>query len=254
MLALGAAILMIAGGVFLAATGIAQMAESIKGMGIQEMAFLSVILVGIAAGIAFLIPALTAFAATSTVAALPILAMGAALMSVGAAFLMMAYGVKLVIDSISNLIGTIGQVSRVAGSIKDLAVGIADVAASMAMMPAENAISFGVSMDKLANASQVVDGSGIKEAIEATVQLTPTHVESVEKLVDQSERYMRSKEESRNFIFDPLLNLIQGATEAPAAAATGGSGQRTIILQIGERQIKKVVLDVLNEQANPRKL
>ena len=255
MLALGAAILMIAGGVFLAATGIAQMAEAIKGMGIQEMAFLSVILVGIAAGIAFLIPALTAFATTSTVAALPILAMGAALMSVGAAFLMMAYGVKLVIDSLSNLIGTMGKVTASAGAIKSLAVGIADVATAIGKIPSENAINFGVSMDKLASASQVVEGSDIKEAVEATAQLTPTHVESVEKLVDQSERYMRSKEESRNFIFDPLLNLIQGATEAPTPpAATGGLGQRTIILQIGERQIKKVVLDVLNEQANPRKL
>ena len=103
MLAFGAAVLMVGGGVALAALGIAQLADSLKGMEPSEMAMLGGILVAIGVGIYFL--------GTTSLAASPgLLALGAAVLMIGGGFFLLGAGIGIAAAGMSLLVTSLKDV------------------------------------------------------------------------------------------------------------------------------------------------
>jgi hypothetical protein len=135
MLAFGAAILLIGAGIALVTIGIAQMANAIKGMTTGEMVFLGLMLVGIGVGLYFLIPALMAFGATAGVTALPLLALGAAVLLIGGGIALVGLGIKLMADSVIKMLPVL---SKFTGTM--LVMGLAGISASLGLV----ALSFGL--------------------------------------------------------------------------------------------------------------
>ena len=103
MLAFGAAILMIGGGVFLAAQGIAEMARAFQDMDIASIVLLAGVLVGMSIGMYALAGAAVALGAAGTAGAVGLLAFGATVLMIGVGIGIAAAGVGLMAEGIVKI-------------------------------------------------------------------------------------------------------------------------------------------------------
>lgn len=282
MLAFGGAILLIGGGVALAAIGISKMIDSIKGLTGREMIYVTSVLLMIGAGIAGL-------AAVSTVATVPLLGLGAAVLLVGGGIALLGTGVQKITKSMSNMLPVISNVSlKGAASLGALAIGFTGLAASLALIKTDDLVAVGNIMQGISKVGNTTANSvsGIAKAIKeianavdevpvkktvsfvaATQALAVTAtsagnvetqaVENVKRIVDQAVRYRVVQEESRMNGLESLADFIFGTTKTtPATSAnkTSSSSSRPIILELEGRTLKKFVIDVINDEMNPRKI
>jgi hypothetical protein len=121
-LAFGGAILMVGAGIGMAASGIAKLAESIKGMDPAEMGLLVSILIGMGVGIATL-------GSVSTLAAPGLLALGASVLMVGAGIGVAAAGMSLLVGSLGELVSTLSDVET--SKLFEMSAGLYSIAASL---------------------------------------------------------------------------------------------------------------------------
>ncbi len=111
MLAFGAALFLIGGGIYFATTGIANMADSIAKLGDQAETFKTVLLgLGMAFGV-FLV-ALIALAFASAVAAEPMLALGAAFLMIGFGIGIAAAGIGVLVMAFSKMGDAVEKISE----------------------------------------------------------------------------------------------------------------------------------------------
>lgn len=107
MLAFGGAILMIGGGIAVAALGLAELVKSFKGLTGGEIAGallgLSIVMGGFVGIIYAMIPAIAALGAVSAPVAVPLLALGAAMLMLGAGVGLAAYGMSMLVESFKGL-------------------------------------------------------------------------------------------------------------------------------------------------------
>jgi hypothetical protein len=132
MLAFGAAALMIGGGVFLAAVGIAQLATAMKGLSLPEFLGLAAILVGIGVGLFFL-------SKMAVIAAPELAAGGAALTVFGVGVLYVGLGIGIVIGmlallvySVTTLVETLGKLSP--GTLSKVSTALYSIAGGLGAM------------------------------------------------------------------------------------------------------------------------
>jgi len=180
--------------------------------------------------------------------------LGTMAIGVGALALSLALIKTEDLRAISVIFQSITKISdKSVTAIRNIAAAIKEVAASFGELPVYQMVSFG-----FATASLGSQAPGIEKLVEATVKLKSENVVNVENLVKHSERYEKAREESKGAVFDPIIKLIENTInikqQSAPVAGNKDSGQRTIILKVGEHQLKKFVLNVLDDKANPRKI
>jgi hypothetical protein len=145
MLALGAAILMIGGGIYLAATGMAEFVKSFGSLNSEQLAAAQYALLGFAVGIVALGVALGVLVYTGVgYAAIPIL------LSIGAAVLMIGLGVGIAAAGFGYMLESIGSVSvehyaAFGSSMLNFGIGLGVAAAGLGVFM----LSFGALMTML---------------------------------------------------------------------------------------------------------
>jgi hypothetical protein len=108
ILALGAALLMVGGAIYLAATGLATLVQSFKGLSGPQILGAVAAIIAVGVGFYFMIPAVAAAAVVAAGAAGPLMALGVAMLLIGGAIAIAALGVSVLVDSFTNLFAVIG--------------------------------------------------------------------------------------------------------------------------------------------------
>lgn len=113
ILAFGAAILMIGGGIWLAADGLSHLVAAFKDLtgpqALGAVAAIAVVMGGFVAIIYAMVPAIAALGAVGAGVAIPLLALGAALLMIGGAIALAAFGVSMIVDSFTAMFSVIGD-------------------------------------------------------------------------------------------------------------------------------------------------
>ena len=113
ILAFGAAILMIGGGIWLAADGLSHLAAAFKDLtgpqAFGAVAAIAVVMGGFVLMLYAMVPAITALGIAGGAVALPLLALGAALLMIGGAIALAAWGVSMIVDSFTAMFAVIGE-------------------------------------------------------------------------------------------------------------------------------------------------
>lgn len=135
-LAYGAAALLVILGIVLLVYAIADLAEAMKGMGADALGLALVIGV-LMAGLYFLIPAIAAAGATAGLAAVPMLAFGAAVLMIGGGLALVILAIGVAAKGIAELVQTIGAaiakiVDSLGSLIDKIASGVATVLGAIA--------------------------------------------------------------------------------------------------------------------------
>jgi len=228
LLAVGAALLMIGGGIALAGYGMSLFLKAVKDVmpvlpqlvlliGALAVSFLALGLAGLMLGLS-----------------MPILMIGigglaialSGLGSTGVAALM----------ALGNMFVSLATLSAVStGALNNISLGIMNIVAAIDQLPTEKTIAFNASM----------------EAISSLPEIKSETVENVKLLVDQVVRYRETNEGAKAGATNNFIQLI-------AAASNGGEKNRgerqPIILQLEGRVLKKFVIDTLNETMDPRRV
>jgi hypothetical protein len=117
-------------------------------------------------------------------------------------------------------------------SMREVGKAIKDIAKAMDEVPSEKAIQF------------------------------RTVIDSVRRLSEQGSKNIETRETIRNTTSNLVSNIVgnnvkNSLISSGANQGTNGknlNGERTIILQLGDRVLKKFVLDVLNDELSVRKI
>lgn len=190
---------------------------------------------GVVAGVAT--PTIAAFGTASAGSAAGVAALGTALTGAGPGMLMFAaaiaaigvaiaaasWGISFLVDSFSNLFE----------SVKNLSI-IKDVFGAIGSFSGTHALNFKVATE------------GLDDLMKTADTITPVALKNTEMLVDQVVRYKDAQINVKNTeTLEGLIKSVNGLT---------GGIKKPIVLQIGDRPLKKFVIDVLNDETNPRKM
>lgn len=171
ILALGAALLMVGGAIWIVSDAMIRMHES--GVGFTE------ILGVIGAGIAIMIPLVMALGVVGTVTAGPILALGAAFLMIGGAIALAAWGISLLVDSFTNMFSivsadNIGPLLMLGPALIGVSLGVFALAASLVALGAAYLLGGFLGLIALEEAAadiqtafKGVDPQGINTAVNA---------------------------------------------------------------------------------------
>ena len=270
MLAFGAAIMMIGVGVGIAALGMAEFVKAFSGMEVSQ-----ILAVSVAIGVFGLSMALLAkiMVTAGTVAAPAMLAFGASFVMIGAGVFLAAVGMGLFAKAIVGLFKSGGLTLENVLLFGLLSTAILGLSAAMGVFGAVMASPFG--FVALAGLAAVVTGLtlALKAAgpellalaaifaeignITATAKVDVEGgeggvliqtVQAVEKLENLGEL------ENTRMVAEYAMKLnaaAPAAAPAPAAvAAGGGAGSSEVILQINERELGRVVVDLIKSKYN----
>jgi hypothetical protein len=126
MLAFGAAVALIGGGIYLAATGIGNMAESFKGLS-DEVLFTTRV---ITAGMAAVVIALAALAPALATASTGLIPFGLGVALVGAGVGLAAAGIGLMAEGMGGIVESLVEFANAGGGIYEFAMGVGALALS----------------------------------------------------------------------------------------------------------------------------
>jgi len=153
MLAFGAAILMIGGGIAIAALGLSKLVESFQvltgGQIVGAVLAIGLVMGGFVAILYFMIPAIVALGAAATPVSIPLIALGVAFLLMGAGIALAAYGLSLLVGAFGLFIEKLSEIPPVlmfqlalslyalSGSLIVLGVGLvaAGIGAAFALIP-----------------------------------------------------------------------------------------------------------------------
>lgn len=200
LLAFGAALLMVGGAIYLAATGLSKLTQSFSELtGPQALGALGAIVAvmgGFVAIIYAMVPAIATLGAVSTPVAIPLLALGAAFLMIGGAIWLAATGISTLVDSFTNMFSVIGDqgsnlflagtgfITMAAGigllTISLIALGAASLLAlpGLMIMGATTAMI----VDTAESLSNVGGSGGIKESIDAINSVDQSKIDSLKEL------------------------------------------------------------------------
>jgi hypothetical protein len=268
-IAFGFAMLEIGGAVWLAATGMAELVKAFSGLS-GEQIIGAVVAIGLLVGVMYLMAtALIAVATTAGVAAIPMLAFGAAVLMIGIGIGVAAAGLSLLVEKFVELVQVDGIVPTIlalsagvwilAGGIGALALSFAGLAiaagpawlASKAVAsaienineaydeyPAEKAIGFKVSNDNL------------KQVLSEIKQISSDNIDPTIRLLKEAKEYVVSVSENE-VEDDPVVKLLSKIVEivgdarskmTSAGANSGGGG--SYVIKVDERMFAELVKKV----------
>jgi len=228
LLAVGAALLMIGGGIALAGWGMATFLKVAKD--IMPILPQLVLLIG-ALAVSFLALGLAGLMLSLS---MPLLVVGLGALAVSLAIAgSKGLGAIIAIGSMFSVISTLSSTSI--GALNNISLGILNIVAAIDKLPTEKTIAFNASM----------------EAISSLPEIKSETVENVKLLVDQVVRYRETNEGAKAGATNNFTQLI-------AAASSGGEKNRgekqPIILQLDGRVLKRFVIDTLNETMDPKRV
>ncbi len=284
ILAFGAAIALAGVGIGTAAYGISGLAKSFSTLNVQQISYFKDIVVLLGVSLLGITVAIGAFSAIAGASAIPLLAFGAAITLIGG-------GVMLASIGISKMIGAMGSLSDVskfmnsniftaAAGIVALSVGFTSLSVSLALIKTSDLVAisnlFGA-ISKITNetASSLANVSAsIKEIISsidklpkekaitfaattAMIAAVPAPdavaVENIKQLTSSAVKYTEVQEALKGTREDKFANIIQNVSNTNTSTQNVG-GNRTIVLQLDGRVLKQFVVDVMEQQLNPRKI
>lgn len=279
MIAFGAAVLLVGVGVFLLTSGIAKLAEALKGITGKEFAMLAGILGMIAIGIA-------AIGFASGAAAIPTLAFGAAVLLIGAGIGLIFYSISLMIKSLTELFNTmsksietmpllIGYLSLLSTVIFELGMsaGMAGITLPGLMLSlymlsmvlstvGSKSISTIEAFSTMFTAMSKIS-DGVANSLIKVAQGITEIVAAIDKL--PTEKSFQFSSILRSVVEVPTAEAINvrttmatmATTTTVAASGNGGSQGSTlrpIILEIDGRVLDKKIIDIVNDHLNPRRI
>lgn len=208
--------------------------------------------------------ALRAKAKAMTTAIPVMLSFGATVLMVGAGIGLAAAGVSLLVTSIMSLftllIDNITILPNLAIQLVNLSGAIMLLSASMLALSGATIVgaltSFigGNPFEKIADGIRMI-AEAMDSIPTSKVVAFSTVIEGLPKLTASAERITTSQVENVGKIIENTTRSINTVnTTVPTAPASSASGERTIILQLGERELKRFVINVMDTQLNPRKV
>lgn len=278
---LGVALLLMGAGIALATLGIAQMAEAFQNLN-------SVQIDGMIATFATLGIAIAALAIVATGASFPLLALGGAIALIGVGIYLASSGMSSFVESIkglslSNVLSASMAIKGIASAMKEIipitfvtSMGINSIVYSFnALSISLNSLNLEkiklinnifTSISAISNATvsslgQV--GMAIKEIAKAIEEIPSEKaikfnsiIDNVRKISEQGTKNIQTKETIKNTMSNIVSNVnnTSNGFNGSKSSNGGSNGQRTIILQLGDRVLKKFVIDVLNEEMGVNKI
>jgi hypothetical protein len=242
MLAFGAAMLMVGGGVYLAATGLSNFIKSFASLNTEQLVVAGIALMAFGLGMTTIVTTMAGLATSGvgTIGVALMLAFGAAIMMVGAGVWLAAEGMKNLVESMKTL--TVEQGANIAGSLYMIAGGVGALLASLLAFGAGSLLGGGIGLLMLSGAIVAIGASldkfpaeksinftasmnSLRDALKEIKTTTEADIEPAVKLMKTVKEYAVVKEKTSDD--DPLVKLLKQIKElletAPAAAA-GGAG------------------------------
>ena len=271
LLALGAAALMIGGGIYFAAIGVAELVQAFAGLGPAATSA--------AIGIGLLIIPFTAFMAVAAIAVYTgvgpavagvLLAIGGGALALGFGIGLAAAGMALFIHTLKGLAGKdFASAIELLGTLPELflSIGTAGFLLAFAVKPlmlvgiAIGGIGLGIGLvasrfDSLAESMlRVVDASraisantagfeAIEKIITVSTKITPAEMENMERVMGAVVKVGETAKASEASGLDRLANAI---TNMFTGGGTDDANNKTIVLKVDERKLGEVVVNVLND-------
>jgi hypothetical protein len=158
--------------------------------------------------------------------------------------------------------------NEVISNLYSVASAIREISSAISEMPENKIISFVNVFENIGEKSE-----GVLAVGESSKQLTnlsnsvqtlePKSIEATKELVNQAIRYRESQTEIQMKTVEPLMELINTQNKFSSTSVNninnvpGKQKERVlqpIQLMIGDRILKKFVIDVMNTELNPRKI
>jgi len=104
------------------------------------------------------------------------------------------------------------------------------------------------SADKVAGATALQGAfDGVQNLIQASVEIDPTSIENVEKLVDQVIR-VTTEASTKEDVIANLARMLGVGEKSKGEGKTDADNQKTIKLMLNERELGEVVVDLINDR------
>lgn len=271
LLALGGAVLMIGGGIYIAATGVAELVQAFAGLGPAATSA--------AIGIGLLIIPFTAFMAVAAIAVYTgvgpavagvLLAIGGGAFALGVGIGLAAAGMALFVHTLKGLAGKdFASAIELLGTLPELflSIGAAGFLLAFAVKPlmlvgiAIGGIGLGIGLvasrfDSLAESMlRVVDASkaisantagleAIEKIITVSTKVTPAEMENMERVMGAVVKVGETAKASEASGLDRLASAI---TNMFTGGGADDANNKTIVLKVDERKLGEVVVNVLND-------
>lgn len=267
ILAFGAAMLLVGGGIYLASKGLGEFVKSFKDLNTQQLIVAGVALIAFGFGMEAIISTMSALALSGVGEAgvLLMIAFGAAVALVGVGVWLAAKGVGFLVEKIKDLsfkqgASLAGSLLLIAGGITALmvalmgfAVGgllggtvglfllsrsISKIGSALEDFPLENSIKFTASLDSL------------RETLKEVKATTDADIQPTIKLMNAVKEYAIVKEKTSDD--DPLVKLlkeIRGLLEKTSSASASEGGQE-IVLKVDNDVLAKAIRKNMPKQVN----
>jgi hypothetical protein len=259
ILALGAALLMVGGAIYLAATGLATLVEAFKGLtgpqALGAVAGIITVMGGFVAILWAMTLVLPFLGGAAGVAALPLLAFGAAMLMIGGAIAIAALGVSVLVDSFANMfsiIGANGSSLFMAGlGLLAMSAGIIALSASLVVLGAAyllggflGLIALEEAATDIQTAFRGVDPQGINTAVNAINSIDIDKLNALKEL----SLFMSLMGASTTIKFDESLT-IDGTIELSGEGG-GKSGTDWIKDPVFISKLKQAISDNTDRERN----
>lgn len=266
LLALGASLLMVGIGVHLAATGLAQLADSFSKLNPSQLRYLALVIgiLTIALLAMFVGLGILVYTGLGLAAAGVLLAFGAAMLMAGAGALLFGMGMSMVIDSLAgltqNIIGLmllptvlyataaamISFAMAMLSLVPILYFGAAPMLAFVGLLYLLGKALDGISPEKSVAIKTTVDS--VKEITTAARNVQAKDLDNLEEIVEQIHKYNVEATINRALNitapFKELIDAIAGQTDSVNASARKES---TIVMKLNDREFGRAVISTMNE-------
>jgi hypothetical protein len=254
ILALGAALLMVGGAIWLASEGLSTLVKSFEGLtGPQALGAVSSIVTvmgGFVAIIYAMIPAITALGAVSAPVAIPLLALGASLLMIGGAVALAAYGMSILVDSFTKMFSVIGDngssllmaglgfISMATG-IQLLSLALLSLSAT-SLLAIPGLLMLGVTTSMIVSTAESINNIGGGEGIKKTVEaINSVDTDKINALKDLS-KWMTLLGATTTIKFDESLE-VKGSIQL-AGQAGGKTNTDWVNDPIFVSKLKEIII------------
>jgi hypothetical protein len=240
-IAFGFAALLVGAGVALAALGVAELVKAFAGLtpeqimgAVAALAIFSLTILGLGIILGVLV-----YTGVLPIAALGMLALGAAALMMGAGVLLAAKGISEIVKSFSPLVASAAAFPIIGAGFVTMAAGIGALAAALAFIKTEDIVALGELGKAMSNMT-----------VERSVAFRAS-LEGFESVLDTADNVGIPVMAGAASV----VKSATGATTAPAGGGgttTRGAGPTTVKLILNDREFAKAVINVMENKMNLR--
>jgi hypothetical protein len=262
--AMGFAVLMVGGGVALAALGVAHLAATLGELGASAILVVPAV-IGLGFGFNAMTVSLLGLGTVAAGVSWAILAVGAAVLMMGAGVGIAAVGIGMMAEGFAQLVSSFKELTP--AQIGTMALAFVGLSTSLyALVGAMAAFAFPMTLIGLAAFGGMVYGltemlksmeaakgglDSLEKIVTVTTQMNSGGIENMTKVIDQVVRVTGDASAARS----SLLSRAVGALEELASTTSGASSQnrqgRKIVLKIENDVFAKGVVDIMTDELLP---